>query len=635
MKNDKIQQIIDNTNIVEVISDKVKLHRQGKNYFGLCPFHPDNSPSMSVSPEKKMYKCFVCGNAGNVIHFVSEYEKIPFMDAAAQLAKKVGIDFQLKTVAPKYNDVEKKYIDVFAEANTFYQYQLVVNKDASNATKYLKTRLLSNEDCKKYDIGFSPSTGGLTNYLINKGFDKALIENSSLGTIVGETIKDRYLNRLIFGIRNEFGDIVGFSARALDDSKPKYINTSENDVFKKSKLLYNYNIASRYIDKENKVYICEGFMDVIALSKINVNNAIAIMGTSLTNDHLAKLSNRKIILLLDSDDAGIQASLRSIEILKEKVSSIDVVVTDGQKDPAETLEKFGPEALTKMIANVISAEEFAFSKIFKTDTKWDPAKLKDAIYNFKKYVNNKNQLSIDFYSSKIANLIGIPDYSPIKNMLSIQKNTKIHDKTYVEQVSYIPADVRVEENDEKTINTSTVKVVNNAKTIPNYESIKDAEGIIMKAMVENPYDFMKKMYTEKEEFLFFIHKPYADIIKTVIQQYKEKIVKNNNKNDFNSQKILEKIYNNVIIEGDGSSEDEVEEIKKSKNIYEKPKNEQDSLFLDWKIKSLRKLNMNLKSNRDKLPSLEAKSAVTRIVKENENLINALIREKDLIENDKK
>lgn len=645
MQNDKIQQIIENSNIVEIISEKVKLTRQGKNFFGLCPFHPDTSPSMSVSPEKKMYKCFVCGNSGNVIHFISEFEKLPYYEAASILGKRLGIQLELRVAKYSYTENEKRFIEVFNEANNFYQYQLIVNKESTSkhAFNYLKSRLITSEDCKKFDIGYSPSNGGLSKFLLNKDFDKALIDNASLGVIAGDDVRDKYLNRLMFGIRNEYGDIVGFSARALDDSKPKYINSSESIVFKKTSLLYNYHSASKYIDKDKKVYICEGFMDVIALSKVNINNAVAIMGTSLTKEHTNKLSGKKVILVLDSDEAGIAATLRSIEALKSVAFSIDIVVTDGQKDPAETLEKSGVEALKTMLSKTITAEEFAFEKIFSKVQKWDPNILKETILNFSKYLNTKNQLSIDFYSSKITSLVGLSNSDNIRKMLQPKNAIEYPSKkkNWEPTPPPLPEDSQIETQEIKMVNKQSKSVDEKTEELLMkkytglYPNIKASEEAAFNAMLKNPFDFMNKMYTNKGEFLYFIHKPFKQTMNDVIDIYREKVVKNNDKKNFNSQFILEKLYNNMTIESITNNEDEIRKIVERKNVYDKSENERECDFLDWKIKSLQKLNDSLKIKVDLLENADVKSSVNKIILDQMNSIEKLKHEKSTREKEKK
>ena len=311
--NELINEIRNKIDIVEIISNYVPLTQRGKNYFGVCPFHDDHSPSMSVSKEKQIYTCFSCGATGNVFTFISEYEHINFYEAVKLLGTKIG--YNLGITKPQSNS-EDKSLEIYNLACKFYQNNLNTAL-GKNAYEYLEKRKIDKETIKKFKIGLSFSKTSLTDYLLNKKIP--LKELISLG-ISNENGSDLFINRIIFPLYDLQGNVVAFSGRIYNTKdSSKYINTKETKIFKKGNLLYNYHQAKDILKKSESIIVMEGFMDVIRASTVGINNCVATMGTAFTKQHanLLRKMTDNIILCFDGDKAGEEATTSAIEVLKE------------------------------------------------------------------------------------------------------------------------------------------------------------------------------------------------------------------------------------------------------------------------------------------------------------------------------
>ncbi|NQZ29003.1 MAG: DNA primase [Mycoplasmatales bacterium] len=399
------EQIKNSIDIVSEVSIYVDLIKKGKNYWGVCPFHDDTSPSMSVSQEKQMFKCFVCNVGGNVINFVAEFEKITYVTATKKLADKIGIPFNLKKSNHKeYSKKDQKILEVLKEAMNFFQYSLSTTEEGVQALEYLQKRGLTQKYLEKFSIGYAPKEG-LVKFLRTKGYDDSILINASLAT---ETMQDFFKERIIFGIKNNFGQIVGFSARTLDPKiKAKYINSSDISVFNKSSILYNYSAAEQMIRRNKEIIITEGFMDVIALDKADIYHAVAIMGTALTEEHSKFLKNTTVALMLDSDRAGISATIKSIKVLLKYNQNIFVVKNNSGLDPDEYFNKNGAIELQKLMQNREHALEFIFKMHINKYGNDSPEKVDKFVKSFTPYLQNVNNTYKDFYIQKMITTLGI------------------------------------------------------------------------------------------------------------------------------------------------------------------------------------------------------------------------------------
>ena len=421
ISNDVMNEIRNKTDIVDVISKYITLTKRGKNYFGVCPFHDDHSPSMSVSPEKQIYTCFSCGASGNVFTFVSDFEKISFAQAVRLLGEKVGI-----SVGGISNFSEKKdeYFEIYELANKFYQNSLFTNL-GKNAIEYLKKRNIDKETIKKFGIGLSIQKVSLTDYLKNKKYDIDKLINIGITNDQGNDI---FINRIMFPIYDLSGNPVAFSGRIYNTKDTsKYVNTKETDKFKKGKLLYNYHIAKEYLKKNDSIIIMEGQMDVIRASTIGINNCIATMGTALTKDHknIIKNMTNNIVLCFDGDEAGEKATVHAIELLEDTNIDIKVVRLPNNMDPDEYILKEGKDSFLAQIKNAINLIDYKMELLKKNK---DFGNIKDVSSYInsvlKELINEKDDITIELNLKKLSDNFNI-DYKTIKNKYNnLVKNKK-------------------------------------------------------------------------------------------------------------------------------------------------------------------------------------------------------------------
>ena len=354
--------------IVDVISQYVHLKRSGRNYFGLCPFHNEKSPSFSVSPDKQIFHCFGCGVGGNVITFVSQIEGLNFVETVQMLAERANI--QLPTLQNNGDTQREILKDKVYKVNEFtaeYYHQNLYKPQAKMAQEYVKKRQLTNETLKSFRIGFSGKFDELYQELKKQGFqEQEILESGLVNKNERGQYIDRYRNRLMFPICDARGRVIAFGGRVLDDSKPKYINSPENVVYSKGKHLFGLNVAKKGDTK--KLLIVEGYMDVISLHQRGITNVVAPLGTALTEQQgwLLRKNSEQIILSFDSDDAGIKAKLRAIDILQNMGCDLRVIQLEGAKDPDEYIVKYGNMRFQNAVDKAFSVVEFKV-KILKKE----------------------------------------------------------------------------------------------------------------------------------------------------------------------------------------------------------------------------------------------------------------------------
>lgn len=363
MNQDKITELRNKLNIVDVISSYIPLTKKGRNYFGICPFHDDHNPSLSVSTEKQIYKCFVCGESGNVFNFVMNYEHISFPEAVNNLAKSIGMDMGISIKAESNENT--KYYEIMDIANKYFQNNLL-SKEGLSAREYLEKRKLDKETIKEFEIGLSLNKhDALTKLLLDKG--NSLEELNLID--LSNTNHDSFINRVIFPLHNKDGKVVGFSGRIYDDSNlNKYQNTKETPIFKKGENLFNYHRAKDEIRKKKFVIVMEGFMAVIRAYTIGVRNCIATMGTALTHEQaslIKKLSNT-IYLCYDGDDAGFKATITSGDEFTKLGCNVLVIPLNDKLDPDDYIIKYGEEAFKNLIDNAVSYSEYKIKAMRKT-----------------------------------------------------------------------------------------------------------------------------------------------------------------------------------------------------------------------------------------------------------------------------
>ncbi len=363
-----LNEVRQSNDIVDVISQYMHLKRSGRNFFGLCPFHNEKSPSFSVSPDKQIFHCFGCGVGGNVITFVSKIEGINFIETVQMLAERANI--QLPTLENS-GDTQKEILkDKVYKVNEFtaeFYHQNLYKPQAKIAQEYIKKRQLSNETLKSFRIGFSGKFDELYQELKKQGFEeKEILESGLVNKNERGQYIDRYRNRLMFPICDVRGRVIAFGGRVLDDSKPKYINSPENVVYSKGRHLFGLNVAKKGDTKQ--LLIVEGYMDVISLHQRGITNVVAPLGTALTEGQgwLLRKNAEQIILSFDSDEAGLKAKLRALEILQNMGCDLRILQMEGAKDPDEYIIKYGNARFKNLIDKALSIIEFKV-KILQKD----------------------------------------------------------------------------------------------------------------------------------------------------------------------------------------------------------------------------------------------------------------------------
>ena len=351
--DDIIEEVRTKNDIVDVISQYVRLTRKGSSYFGLCPFHNEKTPSFSVTPSKQMYYCFGCGAGGNVFNFVMEYENYSFGEALSHLAERAGVQLpkiEYSQAAKAKAERRATLLEINKTAAQYFYYQLR-RENGKTAYGYLTGRGLSDETIKKFGLGYSDKySDDLYKYLKAKGYSDELLRESGLFNIDERRgMYDKFWNRVIFPIMDVNNRVIGFGGRVMGDGKPKYLNSPETQIFDKSRNLYGLNVART--TRKNYLILCEGYMDVIAMHQAGFTNAVASLGTALTSGHasLVKRYTQEVLLLYDSDEAGVKAALRAIPILREAGVNSRVVNLRPHKDPDEFIKTEGAEAFEKRL----------------------------------------------------------------------------------------------------------------------------------------------------------------------------------------------------------------------------------------------------------------------------------------------
>jgi len=352
-----VDQVRTSNDIVSIISDYVSLKKQGRNFVGLCPFHQEKTPSFMVSQEKQIFRCFGCGEGGNVITFVMKREALSFPEAVRMLAEKAGIDIPDDVSHGKSSksiEFEQSY-KINELAKDFYQYMLQKHQMAEEARLYLSKRGIAQETIEKFRIGYAPLRwDSLLEFLKNKGNSPTSLEK--LGLVIPRTkgkpgYYDRFRNRVVFPVFTAQGKVAGFGGRVLDDSVPKYLNSPETAVFNKGNLLYGLNRAVEGIRSEDQVIIVEGYMDVISCHQAGITNVVASLGTALTRDQgkLLLRYTREVIMAYDADSAGVKATLKGCQILDDLGCRVKVVSIPDGKDPDDFIRKHGPDEFMELI----------------------------------------------------------------------------------------------------------------------------------------------------------------------------------------------------------------------------------------------------------------------------------------------
>ena len=554
---EEILSIQRKANIVDIIRDYVPLTQRGKNYFGICPFHDDHNPSMSVSPEKGVYKCFVCGNAGNVFNFVMEYEKVSFYESVKIVADKIGVSIDIST-SKKENTKKSPLYDIYNISYKFYQNNLntVYGKDAK---KYLLNRKIDEDVIKNFNIGLSLSDSELCNALKAKGFKDDDIVSSGVAVQNGNNIYDIYKNRIMFPLYDLEGNVVGFSGRIYNQkSESKYINTKETEIFKKGELLYNYHIAKKEARKEKNIIVVEGFMDVIRLSTIGIVNVVATMGTAVTKHQLNLIQKLapNITLMFDGDKAGEKATNAFIELANGNDSNIKVVRLEDNLDPDEYILTKGKD---KMIYNLSHAQSVYDYKLSSYKENID--------FNDSKEVSNYINVMIKEFEKiddDIVREIEIKKLSESTNVSYDLIKSKLKDSEKKVIITHKPKNIKINKYEKaskyilyRMINDNNMILYyfNNLSYLPNDIERKLASEIVLFYKKFNSFnlsDFI--IYLEDKKELINLVVDISDL------KYTEDELNDNIDNYFDV--IKESLYNNQIKKLTSELKNESNSVKK-------------------------------------------------------------------------
>lgn len=471
--NDVINNIRKSVDIVDVISKYVPLVARGKNYFGVCPFHDDHSPSMSVSKDKQIYKCFSCGATGNVFNFIQDYENVSFKEALKILADMAGISVSGLDIKSTKKDVNKSLYDIYELSSKLYINNLNTNYGVA-AKEYLHNRGITDDLIREFEIGLSLKEKDLlTRLLVKKGFSNKDMVDSGLIVKSDYGYSDIYSNRIMFPLYDVSGKIVGYSGRIYNgEDTSKYINTRETAIFKKGEILYNYHRAKESCRKKNVVIITEGFMDVIRCHSVGVTNVVAAMGTAFTKEHVMLIRKlaRDVILCFDGDRAGAKATESCINLLLEYNITPKVVRLPEDLDPDEFILKYGKDKFIDMINNPINIMDFKLSYL-KNDKDLTSSvdmssyvnsvidelkKIDDDILReiSLKKISEESKLDIDFLRDKLDSAQVVKEIKPVvtntvsdrydkaqMNLIYYMLNNEEVVHMYDNQVTYMPNDL--------------------------------------------------------------------------------------------------------------------------------------------------------------------------------------------------
>lgn len=496
-----IEEIKSRNDIVDIISQYVVLKRSGRNFFGLCPFHKEKSPSFSVSPDKQIFHCFGCGVGGNVFHFVSKIENLSFRETIEMLAERSGLELpaleneednkllQLKSKVYQINELTAK----------FYHENLY-KPSAKKAQEYVKKRRLDNNTLKNFLIGYSGTFNELYLMLKSKGFTEEEILASSLvnKTQEGKFI-DRFRGRLMFPIQDVRNRVIAFGGRVLDDSKPKYINSPENIVYSKGRHLFGLNVAKKSDLK--KIIIVEGYMDAISLHQRGISYAVASLGTAMTEaqGRLLRRSSQQVIIGYDADGAGQAATMRGLEILQGLGCDVRILQIEGAKDPDEFVVKYGPERFEKQVEKAISLVEYKV-KVLKNSLNLEHPndKIKFLKEIAKVLSKIENEIEREVYVQKIASEYQISkeaiyaEISKLENTSTTSKKILEKSKPRLEVKPTIKED-NANDKKEKLIIYLLINYPNESyEKIRAKVSVEDIKNETNKAIVKKLYEEFEK-----------------------------------------------------------------------------------------------------------------------------------------------
>ena len=462
---DIIEEVKSRCDIAHVISQYMSIKQSGSNFKGLCPFHGEKTPSFYISTSKQMYKCFGCGEGGDVIKFVMSMENLEFMDALKLLAKQCGVEVNTNMDEATKLKMEKvnKFQDIHREAARYYFSNLISSKNPGY--NYLRNRGLDDKTIKKFGLGYSlASWNSLKDYLLSKGYTNEELSECGLITYKEENKSyDKFRNRVMFPIFDYRGNVIGFGGRVLDDSMPKYLNSPDTLIFNKRFNLYGLNFARKEIT-DRTIILVEGYMDLISLYQYGIKNVVATLGTALTDQQgmLIKRYADTAIISYDSDDAGIKATLRAIDILTKLDVNVKVLSLKECKDPDEFIRKYGFEEFKKAMSSSINQVKFKIDNLkdrFNIEKDEDRVKFAKEASNIIKSI--KSPVEIDYYTKYLSSLIDISTESIKREVYgkSYNKYENNKFKKYINKEEKVIEKPKVIEHGKKYVEENLIKIM--------------------------------------------------------------------------------------------------------------------------------------------------------------------------------
>lgn len=514
-------EIREKIDIVDLIGEYVPLVQKGRNYFGVCPFHNDTNPSMSVSREKQIYKCFSCGASGNIFTFVRDYEHVDMRDALEILANKAGVTLSNNNIARKTTKYDKFY-EIYDLANKFYQNN-INTKEGINAKEYLKNRNINEDIIKEFEIGLSlDSMDSLTKLLTKKGYDDLTLDKLGLSS----NNHDLFINRIMVPIQDMNGRVVAFSGRVYNKkSDHKYVNTKETEIFKKGTILYNYHRAKEEARRSKYVIIMEGYMDVFRASSVGFKNVVAIMGTALTLEqtNLVKKLSNNVYLCLDGDNPGQKAMLSVGAELEKAGVNVKIILLTNDEDPDTYILKYGKEKFSNLIDGAISFSDFKLRSL-------------------KKGVNFNSDLELSHYIDSVIKETSLIDDEIRREIILKKLALEVN-------LSYNTLEKRLNEYLEKKQPKSVViENVKHTNKLSQYD--KAVYGMIYATLIDKKY--LKRF---EDESLYFVNQKARYLLMEIEYYYKK--FGNIQIADFytyliDKEELLE-LYNNIINYVDSNS----------------------------------------------------------------------------------
>ena len=549
-KQEDIDKLLDNLRIEEVVGEFIELKKVGSSYKGLCPFHADTNPSFSVTPEKKICKCFVCGSGGNSINFYSKIKNISYTEAIRELAKKYRINIkEYNNTNP--NENYEKFYNIMEETHNFFMDKMF-SQDSRGALEYLSNRGLDTDLIKEHQLGYaSPKWSELYELLNSKGYsDEDLLALGLVKKSEEGRIYDAFRNRIIFPIFSPSGRIIAFGGRSLekDDSIPKYINSPDTPIFKKGKNIYG---IERAINIKNKNYsiLMEGYMDVLSANIFGFDTSIAPLGTALTEEQaqLIKRYSSNILLSFDMDKAGISATERASFILKAQGFNIRVLQFEESKDPDEFLKKNGREAFLKVVENSLEIFDFLYNLYSSEYDLNNIIAKQNFIERFKEFfINIENDLEKEMYLKKLSEKTDI-SIDVLRKTLVEQNKKHLIRKDYIDE-----AQEKIEKKEFKQANNLEMAIIKMLLRKPNYY-----ENFFINENLES--DIAKKI------FKFFNEKIKENLFSdsnTIMKEFKNYVEESKDFSEYDKSNELARIIMDYI-----STPDQIEEERENTELF--------------------------------------------------------------------